>query len=205
MARKSDGSHPRCLLKSVFFMNYHFKRLRKVAENDYQLRHVCLSLCPSVCRPVRMEYLSSHWTNFHEIWNLRIFRQFVTKTQVLLNLTKITCTLHGQQFSFLITPRSYILRIKNVLDKFVDKIKTYFYAQFFFPENHAIYEIMWKNILVPVRPQVKIWHMRITCWITRAKDSHSEYKIFTVFPPISVCTNGPQYYVIHTLTDLLLR
>ena len=100
--------------KIVSFMNYIFKRLRKIAENDYQLPHVCLSLCPSVCRPVRMEHLVSHWTNFHEIWNLRIFRQFVNKTQVLLNLTKITCTLHKKQFSFLITSRSYILRMKNV-------------------------------------------------------------------------------------------
>jgi hypothetical protein len=36
-----------------------FRRIRKIAISDYQLRHVCLS--------VRMEQVGSHWTYFHEI------------------------------------------------------------------------------------------------------------------------------------------
>jgi len=47
---------PRCL--EIFL----FRRVRKIAKSDYQLRHVCLSLRPSV----RMEQLISHWTDFHE-------------------------------------------------------------------------------------------------------------------------------------------
>jgi hypothetical protein len=27
-------------------------------------------------------------------------------------------------------------------------------------ENHAVYEIMWKNTVQPDRPQIKIWLMR---------------------------------------------
>ena len=36
----------------------------------------------------------------------------------------------------------------------------------FFPENHAVYEIMWKNAVEPERPQT-IWRMRFACWISK--------------------------------------
>jgi hypothetical protein len=38
-----------------------------------------------------------------------------------------------------------------------------------FSEDHAVYEIMRKNMVELDRPQVIIWHMRIACWITKAK------------------------------------
>jgi len=42
-----------------------------------------------------MEKLGSHWTDFHEIWYLRIFgKYFEKKNQVLKNLTGLTSTLH---------------------------------------------------------------------------------------------------------------
>ena len=34
--------------------------------------------------------------------------------------------------------------------------------------NHAVYEIMWKNIVEPNRPQITIWRMHIACWMTKA-------------------------------------
>jgi hypothetical protein len=40
-------------------------------------------------------------------------------------------------------------------------------------ENCAIYEIMWKNIIEPDRPQMTIWHMCIPCWITKSTDTHT--------------------------------
>jgi hypothetical protein len=42
----------------------------------------CLSVCPSIC----MEQLGSHWTDFHEILYLSIFRKSVEKIQVSLNI-----------------------------------------------------------------------------------------------------------------------
>ena len=52
--------------------------------------------------------------------------------------------------------------------KLVEKIKTYFmFNNFFLPENHAVYEIMWKNIVERGRPQMTIWSTRIACWIPR--------------------------------------
>jgi len=43
-------------------------------------------------------------------------------------------------------------------------MKTYFILIFFF-ENRAVYYIMWKNNVEPDRPQMKIWRMRMACWI----------------------------------------
>ena len=53
---------------------------------------------------------------------------------------------------------------------------------FFLPENRAVYEIMWKNIVERGRPQMTIWRLRIACWITKATDTHSEYVIPVAFP-----------------------
>jgi len=39
--------------------------------------------------------------------------------------------------------------------------------------NRAIYEIMWKNIVGPDRPQMTIWRMRIACWIPKATNTHT--------------------------------
>jgi len=57
----------------------------------------------------------------------------------------------------------------------VEKIKTHIltYVTFFF-ENRAIYEIIWKNMVDPGRPQMAIWHMRHACWIPKAINIHSE-------------------------------
>jgi hypothetical protein len=49
----------------------------------------------------------------------------------------------------------------------------------FFPESHAFYEIMQKNIVERGRPQTTIWCIRITCRITEPTDTHSEYAILT--------------------------
>jgi hypothetical protein len=46
---------------------------------------------------------------------------------------------------------------------------------FFFFENRAVCEKMWKNIVERGRPQVTVWRMSIACWIPKAIDVHSEY------------------------------
>jgi hypothetical protein len=46
----------------------------------------------------------------------------------------------------------------------------------FSPQNLALYEIMWENMVEPnYRPQTTIWRMRIACWIPQAANIHSEY------------------------------
>ena len=62
------------------------------------------------------------------------------------------------------------------LTKVVEKIKTHilcsipFYI-FFFPENRAVYEIMWKNLVQRDRPQMTIWRMRIACCVPKATNT----------------------------------
>jgi hypothetical protein len=64
--------------------------------------------------------------------------------------------------------------------KVVNKIITHFmFSNFFF--YHAIYEIIWKNILEPGRPQT-IWSMCVASLIPTATNMHSEYAILIAFP-----------------------
>jgi len=53
---------------------------------------------------------------------------------------------------------------------------------FFFFENHADYEIMWKNIVKLDRPQTIIGRKSLACWITKATDTHSEYVTLVACP-----------------------
>ena len=41
---------------------------------------------------------------------------------------------------------------------------------------------MWKNVVEPDRQQMTIWSVRIAWWITKARDTRSEYLIVIAFP-----------------------
>ena len=81
----------------------------------------------------------------------------------------------------MITSRSVLLRMKNILTNAVDKITTHISRSVFFL-NRAVYEIMWKNVVEWGRPQMTIWRMRIACWIPKATNTHSENVILIDFP-----------------------
>ena len=71
--------------------------------------------------------------------------------------------------------RSELLRMKNVSEKVLEKIKTHFMFNnflFVFFLNHAFYEILWKNTVVPGRPQTTMSRMRIACWTPKATNTH---------------------------------
>jgi len=58
---------------------------------------------------------------------------------------------------FFIIPRSVLLRIKNVLDRFVENNeKRILCSVTFFFENRTFCEIMWKNIVQRCREQLTI-------------------------------------------------
>jgi hypothetical protein len=61
----------------------------------------------------------------------------------------------------------------------------------FFFENRAVYEIMWKNIVEPGRPQMTVWRMRIACFIPKATNTHSACVILIVFPMQRWLQEGP--------------
>jgi hypothetical protein len=65
--------------------------------------------------------------------------------------------------------------------KVVEEIKTQILCSVTF-ENHAVYEIMWENIIERGRPQITIWRMGIAYWIPKATHTHTGYVILTPFP-----------------------
>jgi len=79
--------------------------------------------------------------------------------------------------TIMIESRSVILRMRNVSDKVV-RIKHIFYVPQLFFEYRAVYEIMWKNMVKPDRPQMTIWRRGFACWINKAIDTRSKYIIF---------------------------
>ena len=74
--------------------------------------------------------------------------------------------------------------MRNVSDKrYKENQNTRFISSnFFSSENRAAYEIMWKNIVLPGRPQMTVWCMRIACWITKVTNIHSDYVIIMALP-----------------------
>jgi len=79
------------------------------------LPKVIISFVMSVRPSVRMEQLHSHWTDFHERDEyLSIFRKKPSrKFKFHYNLTRITGTLHEDQYTFSIISRSDLPRTRN--------------------------------------------------------------------------------------------
>jgi hypothetical protein len=73
-------------------------------------------------------------------------------------VTKITGTLHEDLCTFVMIYRTILLRMRNVLNRIVEKIKTHCMFYNFFSENRAFYEIMWKSMIEPDRPQMTIYY-----------------------------------------------
>jgi hypothetical protein len=83
---------------------------------------------------------------------------------------------------FLITSPRFLLRIRNVSDKICGENQNTHFMFKIFSRKRSLYEITWKRSIQPDRPQMTIWRMRITCWIPKAKNIHSEYVILIDFP-----------------------
>jgi hypothetical protein len=75
--------------------------------------------------------------------------------------------------------------MKNISDKSCREtryIYLVFNNLFFFFENRAVYEIMWKKSVEGSRPQLTIWLIRIACWITQATNAHIDRAILITIP-----------------------
>jgi hypothetical protein len=81
----------------------------------------------------------------------------------------------------MIVSRSVLLRMGNVSDRRRTENQNTFYIQKLFPQNRAVYEIIWRNKVDPDRSRMTIWHMRIACWIPKATNVHLEYVILIAF------------------------
>jgi hypothetical protein len=50
-----------------------------------------------------------------------------------------------------------------------------------FLKNHAVNEIILRNIVETDRPWMTVWNMCIACWITKATNTCSEYVILLFY------------------------
>jgi hypothetical protein len=65
--------------------------------------------------------------------------------------------------------------------KGLEKIRKHILRSKTFYENRVVYEIMWKNIVEPDRPQMTRWIIRISFLISKATNADSERVIFIAF------------------------
>jgi hypothetical protein len=75
-------------------------------------------------------------------------------------------TLHGNLCTFLIISRWILLRMRNVWNTFVEKIKAHISCSVTFFPPKIVYEIMSKNVAEQERSQMTMWRMRFACWIS---------------------------------------
>jgi hypothetical protein len=131
---------------------------------------------------VRVEEFDYHLTDFHEIWNLAIFRRSVEKVKVQLKSDKnnrhITWRLI---YVFFIVSRSHLLRMRNDTDKIHrGHQNTKLMSGNHFSETRAVFELMWKYY--SRTGQVTIWRMRNECWIPKATNTYSRYVLIIAVP-----------------------
>ena len=112
-------------LQIIFYV---FRRVRKM-----QKATITFVLSLSV---LRMGQLGSHWTDFHEIWYWKFFEKFVENIKVSLKRdTNIIGTLHEHLYTSCIIYLPFLLRMRSVSEKFVEKMKKHFtFNKFFFPK-----------------------------------------------------------------------
>ena len=75
-------------------------------------------------------------------------------------MTRISGTLHAHQYTFMTTSRSVLVRMKNVSDDSCRENQNKFYVQENVYEDPVVYEIMWKNLVQPDRPQITMYGSR---------------------------------------------
>jgi hypothetical protein len=56
---------------------------------------------------------------------------------------------------------------------------------------------MWKDIAEPGMPQMRIWRMRISCWIPKSTNAHSVYVILIDFDYNIDYINAPLCYAAY--------
>jgi hypothetical protein len=94
-------------------------------------------------------------------------------------------------YIFFAISRSFLLIIRNVSDKLYRENQNTqpMFSNIFFFEN---FEIMWKNIDQPVRPQMTKWRMRIASWILNTRNTHISicnsysFSTATMLAPVSL-------------------
>jgi len=89
-------------------------------------------------------------------------------------------TLHGDQYIFLIISHLFLLKMKNISDKIVEKIKTRILCPvtFFFQKSCFFLDNVEKfGRARQATDDSIIWHMRFACWILKGTNTCLDYVI----------------------------
>jgi hypothetical protein len=93
----------------------------------------------------------------------------------------------------------FFVELKMFQTTVVEKLETHILCSItFFPENRALYDKMWKNIVERGTPQMAIWRMDITYWRPKATNTHTGCVNSLLFHFNNGCTKSPQRYVTRT-------
>ena len=149
----------------------------KITTREYFFCH----FCPSVNQPVRPTVgLSAciNWVSAGSIFiKVNIWLILETRSRkfkIRYNLTRITVTLHEDQYNSLIIFRSLLLRMANVSDKHCrEEQSTYLTLRNILSKIVQFVRKCGKNSVGPLRPQMRIRRMLILCWISKAVNRHS--------------------------------
>jgi len=103
-------------------------------------------------------------------------------------------------------PRWFLLRMVSVAwdERWSENQNTILCSITFFPENIAVYKIIWINYcrVGGAIDGKKTQSVSLSCCITKAIDAHSEYVIAIAFQFNSGYPNAPEFYVLSTFRVL---
>jgi hypothetical protein len=152
-------------------------------------------LATSVRPSIFMEQLGSHWMDFHENWYSIIFRKSFEKSQISFKSDKNNGRFTWIKRTFMIISRSGLLRMKNFSDKICRENRIIHFRFHNLYETRAAYEIMWKNIVQPGRPQIRRAWLQIHT---------NDYVIFIAFP-LQKCLHLHSSMLLYTYIACLVH
>jgi hypothetical protein len=119
---------------------------------------------------------------YKESCKISVFWPLLASACLSVRMEQLGPNRHKYLCTVMIIPRWIFLIMKNVSEKVVEKIKTYFIFNNF-SENHVVYGIMWNKYgrTRQATDENIIWRMLFACRITKATDTHSEYGILIAF------------------------
>ena len=92
--------------------------------------------------------------------------------------------------------------MRNVADKICREKQNTHFTSVTPPENRAVHEIMWTNILKSDRPMMVTWRIRLAFWITKATNPLRICNTYFSSTTTMVAMDESQCYVIRILPIL---
>jgi len=166
--RKENRLDQACVRTSVmalFIYRNFVRHIRESPKSNCWFLRACLPVpaCLSV-RPHGTTRLTLDGYSWHLIFD-NVFENLPRKFKFHSNMTRIT----GAVCTCMAVSGWNLIRMRNVSDKSCTESQNIFLFSIFLGGLLSIYDIMWKIIVQPDRPQMMIRRMRIACWIIKVK------------------------------------